>query len=231
MSGPPTVEPGTLTLCCSSLDSRPLFWTDPDGTRHGYEVEAAAAVASEAGLELRWIFRQWSDFRPSLERRECDAIWCGSAITPERRRVFDYTRPYAVFDESVVVRPESTVSAPEDLRGLRVLAIDGSTNMALAETFPGAVVVPFQADTDNVLGDMLDMLRAGEVDAVVDDDVCFIEPDPTLRVAFTVRTRNAWGGACRKGERELVARLDEAMERVDFRPVWERWLSALPYPF
>ena len=231
MIGAATVEDGVLTLCCSSLDSGRLFWTDPDGTRHGYEVEAAEAVAAEAGLDLRWIFRRWSDFRPSLERRECDAIWCGSAITPERRTVFAYTQPYAVFDESIVVRPGSDVHEAGDLVGLRVLAIDGSTNMALAQTFPGAVPVPFSGDTDDVLGDMLALLRRGEVDALVDDDVCFIEPDPTLRVAFTVPTRNAWGGACRTGDTALVALLDGAMAAVDFRPLWERWLSALPCPF
>jgi polar amino acid transport system substrate-binding protein len=225
-----TVEPGVLTLCCSSLDSSPLFWTDPDGSRHGYEVEAAAAIAANAGLELRWIFRQWSDFPPALERRECDAIWCGCAITPDRRRLLEFTRPYAVFNESVFVRPDSTVSSPADLVGLRVLAIDGSTNIALANTFTGAEVIPFGGDTDDVLGDMLDALRAGEVDAVVDDDVCFIRPDPTLRVAFTVPTRNAWGGACRNGEHELVGVLNEAIGRVDFRPIWDRWLSALRYP-
>ena len=116
-----------------------------------------------------------------------------------------------------MTRPDAGVAGPDDLRGLRVLAIDGSTNMALAHTFAGAEVVPFSGDTDDVLGDMLGMLRGGEVDAVVDDDVCFIEPDPTLRVAFTVPTRNAWGGACRKGDRELVERLDDALERVDLR--------------
>ena len=230
MNGQVTIEPGLLTLACSSLDSSPLFWTDPDGTRHGYEVEAAAAVAENAGLELRWIFRQWSDLRPALNRRECDAIWCGCAITPERQQLLEFTRPYAVFNESVVVRPDSAVSSPADLVGLKVLAIDGSTNIALANTFTGAQVIPFAGDTDDVLGDMLDALRAGEVDAVVDDDVCFIKPDPTLRVAFTVPTHNAWGGACRKGDHELVGVLDEAIGRVDFRPMWDGWLSALPFP-
>ena len=228
---PETVEQGTLRLCCTSLDSGRLFWTDPDGTRHGYEVEVAEAVARAAGLELQWVFRQWSDFRPALERLECDAIWCGCAITNDRKQLLDFTRPYAVFNESVVTRRDVAVCAPEDLAGLRVLAIDGSTNIALARTFEHAQVVPFAGDTDDVLGDMLNLLRDGEVDAVVDDDVCFIEPDPTLRVAFTVETRNAWGGACRKGDADLVSALDDALQQVDLRGIWARWLSALPCPF
>ena len=46
--------------------------------------------------------------------------------------------------------------------------------MALAETFEGASPVPFGGESDDVFGEMLDALRAGEVDAVVDDDVAFL---------------------------------------------------------
>ena len=165
---------GALTLCCSDMAAPPLFWTEAGGQRHGYEPAAADAVAAELGLELRWIFRQWADFPRALAEGECDGIWCGSAITPERERRFLYTRPYAVFDESAVVRAGDAVSAPGDLRGRRVGAIAGSTNLALAETFPGAECVPFDGVSDDVFGDMLRALEAGEVDAVVDDDVAFI---------------------------------------------------------
>ena len=228
----PTTTPNTLTLVCSALDVPPLFATDDaTGRRSGYEPDAAAAVAAAAGLELEWIFRPWGDFAGALERGECDAIWCGCAITPERQEIFDFSAPYAVFNESVVTRPGAGVGGPEDLAGLRVLAIDGSTNLALAESFPGAIPVPFDASTsEDVLGEMLALLRAGEVDAVVDDDVCFIEPDPTIELAFTAPTANAWGAACRKGDGELVALLDEGIAGADLAGVWARWLGALAYP-
>jgi ABC-type amino acid transport substrate-binding protein len=145
--------------------------------------------------------------------------------------VSDYSRPYAVFDESVVVRSDRPAAGPPDLAGLRVGAIAGSTNMALAETFPGVETVGFEGATDDILGDMLNALRAGEVDAVVDDDVAFLGlDDPGLRVAFTVPTRNAWGAACRKGNSEVVALLDEAIAAADLPAVWERWLPGLAFP-
>ena len=227
------VTPGALTLCCSDMAAPPLFWTEAGGERHGYEPAAAGAVAAALGLELRWIFRQWADFARSLADGECDGIWCGSAITPERERRFLYTRPYAVFDESVVVRSGDAAAGPGDLSGRRVGAIAGSTNMALAETFPGVECVPFDGVTDDVFGDMLRALMAGEVDAVVDDDVTFIGIErtwPGVRIAFTAPTRNPWGCALRLGDDGLKRALDEGIEEAGLEAVWRSWLPSLPFP-
>jgi ABC-type amino acid transport substrate-binding protein len=232
---PATLEPGTLTLCCAGLDARPLFWTDPDGGRHGYEPAAAELAAGELGLTVRWVFRQWSDFVPALLRGECDAVWCGQAITPARRRRVDFTAPYAAFDESVLVRAGDAVAGPADLAGRRVGAIAGSTNMALATTFPGAIPVPFDGATDDVLGDMVAALRAGRVDAVVDDEPALLPlgRDPGLRIAFTVPTANAWGAALAPGS-PLRGPLSGAIRAVadDGRLVaaWRRWLPELRPP-
>jgi ABC-type amino acid transport substrate-binding protein len=227
------VTPGALTLCCSDMAAPPLFWTEADGARHGFEPDAAQAVAESLDLELRWIFRQWADFARALADGECDGIWCGSAITPERESRFLYTRPYAVFDESVVVRAGDAIGAARDLRGRRVGAIAGSTNMALAETFEGATCVPFDGVSDDVFGDMLRALQTGLVDAVVDDDVAFLGIDrtyPDIRVAFTVATRNPWGCALRLGDSELKDALDDAIAQADLPAVWRHWLPTLTYP-
>jgi ABC-type amino acid transport substrate-binding protein len=211
----------------------PLFWTEADGVRHGYEPAAAQAVADALGLELRWIFRQWADFERALAEGECDGIWCGSAITPERERRFLYSEPYAVFDEAVVVRVGDAVGAVKDLRRRRVGAIAGSTNLALAATFPGVECVPFDGVSDDVFGDMLRALMIGDVDAVVDDDVAFIgieRTHPGIRVAFTVATRNRWGCALRLGDEELKQALDDGIAEADLAAVWSCWLPSLPYP-
>ena len=97
-----------IRLACADLDARPLFWTEPDRNRFGFEPAMAAAVAKQLGCELEWVFLQWSDFSVALFDGRVDAIWCGSAITAEREGRFLYSRPYAVFHESVLVSDTSS---------------------------------------------------------------------------------------------------------------------------
>ena len=109
--------------------------------------------------------------------------------------------------------------------------------MTLAETFEGAELVPFGGESDDVFGEMIEALRAGEVDGVVDDDVAFLvlAEDPDFEIAFTVPTRNEWGVAVSKSRAETRDELDGALGEViqDGRlaACWERWLPGLSFPF
>ena len=228
---------GPLRLVCIDADAMPLFGKSRGGVRQGYEPAAAALVAETLGRSLEWVFKPWVEMVQAVDAGEGDAIWCGQGITEERRRRVDFTRPYAVFDESLLVPAGSGIGSPAELAGKRIGAIAGSTNMALAETFDGAELVPFGGESDDVFGEMLDALRAGEVDGVVDDDVAFLAlaDDPDLEIAFTVATRNEWGVAVSKARPEMRDALDRALAEVmgDGRlaACWERWLPQLTYPF
>jgi polar amino acid transport system substrate-binding protein len=226
----------TLLIACADLDARPLFWTDPQRQRHGYEPAVADAVARYAGFAVEWKFFNWADFTPSLENRVVDAIWCGCAITPERAQHVLFSQPYAVFNESVLVRAGTNVIGPDELLGQRVGAIAGSTNMALAADWPGCELVAFDGQSDNVFLDMIEALRAGNLDAVVDDEPAFggILEDPTFQIAFTVATRNRWGVAMRHEDRRLKASIDGALAELtkngELATIWEQWLPELPFP-
>jgi len=167
---------------------------------------------------------------------DADGVLCGQGISPERLAIADFTRPYAIFDESVLVRAGSGIGTAADLRGRRVAAIAGSVNMTLAKSLSGAIPVAFSGDSDDVFGEMVGALRSGRVDAVVDDDVALIPlaSDTELEVAFTVATRNRWGIAVSKSGGQLRAELDDALgsllEDGTLASIWRRWMPTLDFP-
>lgn len=227
-----------LRLACLDAEAPPLFHKSPDGVlREGYEPSAATVVAEAMGRRVEWLMVPWNDMIPSVIRHQADAVWCGQSIIPSRLEQVDFTRPYGVFNEALLVRRGSGISGPDQLRGLRIGAISGSTNMALAQTFPGAVTVPFDGASGDVFGDMLAALSAGEVDGVVDDDLVFVllDDDPRFELAFTVPTGNRWGVGVAKDRPELCAEIDAALAAViadgRLEAVWQQWLPTLGFPF
>lgn len=240
MSGASPANAAPLRLACIDADAPPLFsLASENGGRQGFEPAVAALLGEELGRPVEWFVTTWTDMIPAVRSGRADAILCGQGITEERRRLVDFTRPYAVFHESVLVRRGTGISRPADLEGRMVAAIEGSTNMALAETFTGAVPVAFGAGgSGDVYADMLAALESGNVDAVVDDDVVFVplgETDPRFQVAFTVRTGNRWALAIAKDRPERRSEIDGALSRViadgRHRRVWQEWLPTLDYPF
>ncbi|MEA2180524.1 MAG: polar amino acid transport system substrate-binding protein [Solirubrobacteraceae bacterium] len=226
-----------LRLICMDADAMPLFGPMRGGARPGYEPEVAELLAAVLGRPLVWVLSPWAGFADALDAGAGDAVLCGQGITDARRERVDFTRPYAVFDESVIVRAGSGIASAADLAGRRVGAIAGSTNMALAETFAGAERVPFGGATDDVFGEMLDALRDGGVDAVVDDDVALLPlaGDPAFDIAFTVATRNEWGLAVAKARPAWRDELDGALSTLvadgRLETAWTRWMPELAFPF
>ena len=226
-----------LRLACIDADAPPLFGlNDQEKGRPGFEPAVAQLIADELGRPLEWAIVPWNDMLPSVQRHDVDAVLCGQGIIPSREEQVDFTRPYGVFHEGVLIRRGDPVRGPEDLRGKRVAAIEASANMTLAESFEGAVTVPF--NSDHVYEDMLAALRSGEVDAVVDDDVVFVplgESDPTYELAFTVETGNRWGIGVAKDRPEVLAEIDAALAAViedgRLRRAWQQWMPTLDYPF
>ena len=160
---------------------------------------------------------------------------CGSAITPEREKQFLYSKPYAYFNESVLIRSEDHFEKPEDFQGKILGAIHESTNMALAQQWKGCQYRAFDGTSDNVFKEMIDALSNGEIDGVVDDEPAFggLITDSQFKLAFTVKTMNPWGIAMRHEDENLKERINEGLERIItngvHQKIWSRNFN-IPYP-
>ena len=224
-----------LRLACIDTDAAPLFDRSVDGVhRTGYEPEAADLVAAEMGREVEWVITGWDNMIPMVRAGEADAVWCGQGMIPERIALIDFTQPYAIFNETVLVRAGDPARDRHSMHGYKVGAIANSANIKVARTIEGAEIIEFSSD--DVFGDMIRALRSGEIDAFVDDDVVTIPlaDDPDFEVAFTAETRNPWGIGVKPGNTELLADLNTALDAVRadgrLRAVWEKWMPHLPFP-
>jgi polar amino acid transport system substrate-binding protein len=67
------------------------------------------------GLPFQFAYQNWADFYPALQAGEGDVILCGQGISAHRKTLADFTEPYAVFDEAVMIRRGANLRSPSDL--------------------------------------------------------------------------------------------------------------------
>jgi len=231
-----TVEPGYLHLITSDFDARPMSRVAGDD-RSGYEPALTRLVCAELGLQPVWHNTPMQDFYHQMQTGKYDAIWFNQAITPERQTWVSFTRPYGLFDEAVLVRSENTAQSPADLAGQTVGGLADSTNIALAASFPQVKTLPFPG-SDQVLPEMLAALRAGEIDALIDDELVLIvaaAEDPELRLAFSIPTQVPFAIGLQKQNQELLnalnSRLEQLIDSGEMAQLWAEWIPWKPFPF
>ena len=99
-----------LRLVCSDLEAPPLFErAAASRLASGSSRMSGAPWRRRLGRPLVWVFRPWAEMLPSVVSEDGDGVLCGQGITDQRLQVVDFTRPYAVFNESVLVRPDSGI--------------------------------------------------------------------------------------------------------------------------
>jgi polar amino acid transport system substrate-binding protein len=231
------VEPGYLHIAASDFEAPPMSYLTADGQRLGYEPALARQICEHLGLTPVWHNLPMAEFYQCLATGQYDVVWFNQAITPERQQVVAFSQPYGLFDEAVLVRADSGIATVADLAGKRVGGLADSTNLALVADFPDAIAVPYPG-SDQVLPEMLAALRAGEIDALIDDELVLVvaaEADPQLQIAFSLPTQVPFAIATNPNRPELLSQLNAALTLTQsdgtLAQLWSHWIPWKPYPF
>lgn len=231
-----TVHPGQLSIIASDYDSRPMSFMQ-EGNRLGYEPAVAQAVCQLLGLKPVWYNYSINEFYSVLSDGNHDVVWFNQVITQERRAWADFTRPYGRFDEAVLVLEDSPIHTVQDLAGKRLGSLETWPQIVLEDEFPDLEWVTFP-DRDATLATMLDALKAGTIDALLEDAVLLLTAeadDANLRVAFQRPTQHPFGVGVLPGNRELLDALNGALNQLimngTLARLWAQWIPTKSFPF
>lgn len=131
------------------LSFPPFGFKDEAGEPQGYDVDLAKELAESLGAELE-IVEVTADARvSSLETGKVDVIFGNFTRTLERSQKVNFSDPYVVAGERLLVKKDSGIKNVEDLTGKKVAVTKGSTNAELmAKLNPNAEVVFFETSAE-----------------------------------------------------------------------------------
>src|SRR6516164_11234283 len=85
----------------------PWNLTDSSGKIVGFEVDLANDLCKRAGVECKIIAQDWDGMIPGLKAGKFDVIMDGMAVTDERKKEIDFTKPYAASPGSFLAPKDS----------------------------------------------------------------------------------------------------------------------------
>src|SRR5271156_304301 len=88
----------------------PWDLTDSSGKIVGFSVDLVNDVCKRAGVECKIIAQDWDGMIPGLKAGKFDVIMDGMAVTDERKKEIDFSKPYAASPGSFLAPKDSPLA-------------------------------------------------------------------------------------------------------------------------
>lgn len=154
-------------------DTKPFGYINEQQTLMGYDIDLAKYIAkSLLGSEDKVEFKQVTPSNRilALNSGQVDMIIATMTITSQRSQVVDFSTPYYVAGQAILVPQSSKINTMADLNGKKVIIVFGSTaEKNLRSIAPEALVSGYKTYTSGYSA-----LKQGRADAITSDDTILI---------------------------------------------------------
>jgi amine acid ABC transporter, permease protein, 3-TM region, His/Glu/Gln/Arg/opine family len=183
----------------------------------GFDIDVAQGIADKIGVELEINNMNFDGLLPALQTGTVDFVLAGMQATDERKEAVDFSTPYNVEKNVVLVKAENAnkYTTIADLAGKKVGAQLGTTQETAANMVEGAELLILQ----NLL-DLVQQVKTGVIDALIISDMSggsHIAADPTLAFATSIEVPYEQEGtavAIAKNNPELLAEIQAALDEM-----------------
>lgn len=202
----------------------------------GFDIDFIELVAKEAGYEYKLENIGWDPIFVEIEGKKADLAVAAVTIDDDRSKTYDFSVPYFLSTNKILVPEGSDITSAADLEGKRIAVQMGTTGEKAVDKLLGKNNKNVKKFETNVLA--IQELLSGGADAVVADNTVIEEhaaknPDQKLIVisddgAFE---QEFYGVLFPKGS-ELKADFDKALNTVfengSYAKLYEEWFGSEP---
>lgn len=162
-------------------DTYPFGFKDKNGKYTGYDIDLAnligEAIFNEKG-KVKFVPLTASDRMMKLFSEDVDMVVATMSITPSRLQIMDFSDPYYIAGQSIMVKKGSKIKGLRDLNGKKAIIVFGtSSESSLRAAVPNVRIVGYKTYDEAVRG-----LKQGKADAIVSDD--------TILIGLSLKDRN-----------------------------------------
>ena len=212
------------------VDFPPYGTTNASNQPDGYDADVARLLAKDLGVKLNLLPVTGPNRIPFLLTNKVDVLVASLAITPERAKQVQFSKPYAAASIVLYGDKKATIKTAADLKGKRVGVARASTqDVALTAAAPeGTEIRRFDDDAS-----AMQALMSGQVDAIgcsttVAAQIEKRAPANTYENKFLLR-QQVMGIVMRPGQAELLKTIDSFVDHNtangELNKLYRKWLE------
>ncbi|MGG3468281.1 basic amino acid ABC transporter substrate-binding protein [Neobacillus pocheonensis] len=203
----------------------------------GFDVDFTNAVAKEAGIKIKIENVGWDPLFVELDKKTADIGMSAITINDERKQTYDFTRPYFLSTNKILVPKGSDIKSGADLKNNKKVAVqNATTGQEAVEGLLGKNNEKIKKFENNNLA--IQELKSGGADAVVADNTVieqYVKNNPNDNFVViedsTAFAQEFYGLMLPKGSK-LKADLDKAintlMENGEYTKIYKKWFKVEP---
>jgi ABC-type amino acid transport substrate-binding protein len=209
----------------------PPFEQGKPGSYTGFDIELMEAIGEKIGRTPEFQDTSFETIFRDVQQGKFDAVISAATITDEREKAVDFSNPYYLSEQALLVKEGSSIKSLEELEGKTVGVQQGTTGQELAkEEIGGAEIRPFPEGPDAV-----NALKSGVVEGVVIDAPVAqnaVEKSGGVELAEKIPTEEDYGIAVAQGETELLEEINKGLKEVEedgtYTKIFKKWFHFEP---
>lgn len=163
---------GTVNIGVKT-DSYPFGYIDKKGNYAGYDIELAKLIGKKlfgSNGKVKLIPVTSSNRIMKLYSEDIDMIVATMSITPQRQNILDFSNPYYIAGQAILVKTNSPIKTLRDLKGKKAIIVFGSTSeTSLRGSVPNLGILGYKT-----YNDAHKALKQGKADAIVSDNTILL---------------------------------------------------------
>jgi ABC-type amino acid transport substrate-binding protein len=209
----------------------PPFEQGKPGNYTGFDIELLEAIGEKIGRTPEFQDTSFETIFRDVAQGKFEAVISAATIEDEREKAVDFSNPYYLSEQAVLVTEGSPIKSLEDLEGKTVAAQQGTTGLKLGkEELSGSEIRPYPEGPDAI-----NALKSGTVEGVIIDAPVAqnaVEKSGGVEIAEKVPTEEEYGIAVAPGDEELLEEINKGLEEVEkdgtYKKIYEKWFHLEP---
>lgn len=205
----------------------PFVFQDDSNKYTGIDMSLINAIAKDQGFTLDISNPGFDAAVNAVQSGQADGMIAGMSITDERKETFDFSDPYYTANAIIGVKKNSSIKSYEDLKGKTVGVKNGTASQTFLEENKDKYGYKIKTFAD--ASPMYDSLKAGSVDAVMDDEPIIkyaIKQGQDLATPIEGTPVGKYGFAVKKGSNpELIEMFNNGLANLKASGKYEEILN------